>query len=93
MSLEQLEQAKITLNFQLQQLKSESTNSLEEGANYKFVLCTAKISFIESILDDVNRALAGSVPSIIVQSTLLAVEHLEQNFQQFLGTCSSCKGE
>lgn len=70
-------------------LGSEASDSLDAGANYKFVLCKAKISFINSLIADINSAIQGNVPDVLVQSTLETVRHVHQNFKEFLGTCGT----
>lgn len=68
-------------------LGSEATDSLDNGANYKFVLCKAKISFINSLIADINSAITGDVPDVMIESTLKTVRHIHQHFQEFLGSC------
>lgn len=70
-------------------LGSQATDSLDEGANYKFVLCKAKINFINSLISDIDAALAGQVPDVLVESTIQTVRHIHDNFQEFLGTCGA----
>lgn len=70
-------------------LGSQAADSLDEGANYKFVLCKAKINFINSLIGDIDSALSGQFPDVLVKSTLETVRHIHDNFQEFLGTCGS----
>lgn len=86
---QKLRNAKKKLTEYISSLNDESADSLDSGANYKFVLCTAKVNFIKSIIADIDRALAGTVPDIVLQSTLQAVDEIEENFSAFLGQCGS----
>lgn len=82
-----LKQAEEELNTQVQNLRNQSNESLEYGANYSFVLCNAKISFINSLLRDVQFARSNHVPDVVVKSTINAVKHVEENFKTFLCQC------
>lgn len=85
-----LKQAEADLWEQVQELRNRSNEALDEGANYCFVLCNAKINFINSLLNSVRYAMSGTAPSVVVDSTIEAVKHVEENFKVFLGTpCSS----
>lgn len=86
---ELLNEALVLLSTKASNLNNRINDALGNGESYAFVLCKAKVSFIQSLIDDVNAALAGQVPEVVVVSTLEAVKHVEENFQPFLGTCSS----
>ncbi|QXO12646.1 hypothetical protein pEaSNUABM49_00405 [Erwinia phage pEa_SNUABM_49] len=85
-----LKQAEEDLWTQVQNLRNRSNEALEEGATYRFVLCNAKISFINSLLRDIQFARSGHAPDIVVKSTIEAVKHVEENFKPFLGQCGTC---
>lgn len=90
--IEFLKQAEADLWEQVQNLRNRSNESLESDAQYCFVLCNAKINFINSILNSVRFAMSGHAPEEVVESTIEAVKHVEENFKVFLGTCgSSCE--
>lgn len=84
-----LNEALVLLSTKVSNLNNRINDALGNGESYAFVLCKAKVSFIQSLIDDVNAALAGQVPEVVVVSTLEAVKHVEENFQSFLGTCGS----
>lgn len=84
-----LEKAENDIFEQMQNLRNRAVDALDEGANYRFVLCNAKISFLQSLLTDVRFARSGHAPPIVVQSVIEAVQHVEENFRPFLGTCGS----
>jgi len=84
-----LNEALVLLSTKVSNLNNRINDALGNGESYAFVLCKAKVSFIQSLIDDVNAALAGQVPEVVVASTLEAVKHVEENFQPFLGTCGS----
>ncbi len=79
-------QAEFTLLDQIQNLRNQSNESLEGGAQYCFVLCNAKINFLTSILGSVTFALSGAAPAEVVNATVEAVKHVEETFSTFLGT-------
>ena len=81
-----LKQAEADLWEQVQELRNRSNEALDEGANYCFVLCNAKINFINSLLNSVRYAMSGTAPSVVVDATIEAVKHVEENFKSFLGT-------
>ncbi len=85
--IEFLKQAESDLWEQIQNLRNRSNESLESDAQYCFVLCNAKINFINSILSSVRFAMSGHAPEEVVESTIEAVKHVEENFKVFLGTC------
>ncbi|SOK58678.1 hypothetical protein [Yersinia phage fHe-Yen9-04] len=87
--LEFLKDSQVKLIEQVQNLRNRSNESLEEGATYRFVLCNAKISFLNSIIHDIEFAMSGHAPDIVIQSTIDAVTHVEENFKPFLGQCGS----
>lgn len=84
--IEFLKQAEADLWEQVQNLRNRSNESLESDAQYCFVLCNAKINFINSILNSVRFAMSGHAPEEVVESTIEAVKHVEENFKVFLGT-------
>lgn len=84
---ELLNSALLELTDKASSLNNRINDALGNGEGYAFVLCKAKVSFVQSLIDDVNAALAGQVPDVVVVSTLEAVKHVEENFQPFLGTC------
>jgi hypothetical protein len=86
-----LVQAETDMLERIQIIRNNSNDHLENGANYAFVLCNAKINFISSIITDISWALSGNAPTVVVESIILAVQHVEENFSQFLGTCESTK--
>lgn len=89
---ELLNEALELLSTKVSNLNNRINDALGNDESYAFVLCKAKVSFIQSLIDDVNAALAGQVPAVVVSSTIEAVKHVEENFQPFLGTCGSeCK--
>lgn len=81
-----LKQAEADLFEQCQNLYSRSNSAMDEGATYAFILCKAKIGFLTSLITDVRYALSGHAPRVVVESVLLAVQHVEENFQNCLGT-------
>lgn len=81
-----LKEAEEKLWEQVQNLRNRSNESLENGAQYCFVLCNAKISFINSLLNSVRFAMSGHAPDEVIDSTIEAVKHVEEHFKQFLGT-------
>lgn len=84
--IEFLKQAEDDLFKQIQNLRNRSNESLESGAQYCFVLCNAKISFINSLINSVRFAMSGHAPEEVIDSTIEAVKHIEENFKPFLGT-------
>lgn len=91
-----LKQAEDDLFNQVMNLRNRSNESLESGAQYCFVLCNAKISFINSLISDVRFAQSGHAPDIVVDSVIDAIKHIEDNFKPFLGNpCvgSVCENE
>lgn len=94
--LEFLKKAEDDLFTQVMNLRNRSNESLESGAQYCFVLCNAKISFINSLITDVRFAMSGHAPDVVVDSVIDAVKHVEENFKPFLGTpceTSVCRTE
>lgn len=81
-----LKKAEDDLFQQVQNLRNRSNESLENDAQYCFVLCNAKINFINSLINSVRFAMSGHAPEEVVDSTIEAVKHVEENFKSFLGT-------
>lgn len=91
-----LKKAEDDLFTQVMNLRNRSNESLESGAQYCFVLCNAKISFINSLISDVRFAMSGHAPDVVVESVIDAINHVEENFKPFLGTpceTSVCRPE
>lgn len=84
--IEFLKKAENDLFNQIQELRNRSNESLESGAQYCFVLCNAKINFINSLLNDVRFAMSGHAPQMVIDSVIEAVTCVEENFKPFLGT-------
>ncbi|AFC21843.1 hypothetical protein GAP32_391 [Cronobacter phage vB_CsaM_GAP32] len=84
--IELLKQAENNLFEQITNLRNRSNESLESGAQYCFVLCNAKINFINSLINDVRFAMSGHAPDMVIDSVIEAVKHVEENFKPFLGT-------
>lgn len=91
-----LKKAEDDLFTQVMNLRNRSNESLESGAQYCFVLCNAKISFINSLISDVRFAMSGHAPDVVVESVIDAINHVDENFKPFLGTpceTSVCRPE
>lgn len=84
--IEFLKKAEADLFDQIMNLRNRSNESLESGAQYCFVLCNAKINFINSLINDVRFAMSGHAPAMVVDSVIEAIKHVEENFKPFLGT-------
>jgi hypothetical protein len=87
--IEFLKKSEADLWEQVQNLRNRSNESLENGAQYCFVLCNAKINFLNSLLNSVRFAMSGHAPEEVIDSTIEAVKHVEENFKPFLGTCGA----
>jgi hypothetical protein len=84
--LDFLKKAEDDLFKQVSDLRNRSNESLESGAQYCFVLCNAKISFLNSLINDVRFAMSGHAPEVVVDSVIDAIKHVEENFKPFLGS-------
>lgn len=67
-------------------LRARSNESLESGNMYCFVLCNAKMNYINKVLNDIRYALSGYASEKIVNKVLNIINSVDEDFNKYIGT-------